>query len=147
MDTHPIALSTGEIVQDLLHIHNERIRIYTQALHSGKELELDIRSIFERIIEESMKCRQQLNGKILEEPNDDGKVYKAWAGVKAKEPFIGTSRKAILEACMDDELAVLNAYSMALSFAPGKDIKELLLDQQLGLQQLHAHIRKYHDAQ
>ena len=146
MQTH-IALSPGEIVQDLLHIHNDRIRIYTLALHNGKEMKLDTRSILERIIEESIKCRQQLNGKVREETKDDGKVYKAWAGVKTKQSLIAGGRKKTLEACLDDELAVLNAYSMALSFAPGKDIKELLLDQQLGLQQLHAHIRKYHDAQ
>ena|SRR5688500_17148717 len=153
MDTH---ISSAEIVHDLLHIHNDRIKSYTRVLQSGKEMELDIRSIFERMIEESIKYRQQLNGKIRDEVNDDarpddrvgrGKIYKAWADVKTEQTFTNSNKKTILEACMNDQLALLNAYSMALSFAPGKDVKELLLDQQEGLQQLHAHIRQYHDAQ
>ena len=144
MDTH---ISSAEIVHDLLHIHNDRIKIYTRVLQSGKEMELDIKSIFERMIEESIKYRQQLNGKIREEINDDGKIYKAWADVKTKQTFTNSNKKTILEACMNDQLTLLNAYSMALSFAPGKDVKELLSDQQKGLQQLHAHIRQYHDAQ
>ncbi|HKO79740.1 MAG TPA: hypothetical protein VJU78_05055 [Chitinophagaceae bacterium] len=147
MDAH-IALSHAEIVQDLLHIHKDRIRMYTRALQNEKEPELDVRSIVERIIEESIKCQQQLNGMIRdEETNDDGKVYKAWADGKTKQIFSYAGRKAILEACLDDDLAVLNAYSMALSFAHDKNIKELLLAQQQRLQQLHAHIRKYYNAQ
>jgi hypothetical protein len=144
MDTH---ISSAEVVPDLLHIHNDRIKSYTRVLQSGKEMELDIRSIFERMIEESIKYGQQLNGKIREEVNDDGKIYKAWADVKTKQTFTNSNKKTILETCMNDQLALLNAYSMALSFAPGKDVKELLLDQQKGLHQLHTHIRQYHDAQ
>ena len=145
MDTN---ISSAKIVQDLLHIHNDRIKIYSQALQSSKGMDLDIRSILERIIEESTKFRQQLNGKILEEVKDDGQIYKAWAGVKAKPLGVtGVSRKKILENCINDELAVLNAYSMALSSAKGNDVKEFLTDQQQHLRQLHAHISKYHDAQ
>lgn len=140
-------ISSAEIIQDLLHIHNDRIKIYAQALHDNKHMELDIRSILERIIEESTKYRQQLNGKIREEVNEDGKIYTAWAIVKIKQHIGAGNKKAIAESCLNDELAVLNAYSTALSFVPGKEIKELLMDQQKGLQQLYAHIRKYHDAQ
>jgi hypothetical protein len=120
MDTY---ISSAEIVQDLLHIHNDRIKIYTRALQSSKEMELDIKSILERMIEESIKYRQQLNGKIREEVNDDGKIYKAW-DVKAKHSFTNSNKKTILEACMNDELELLNAYSMALPFAPGRDVKD-----------------------
>jgi rubrerythrin len=139
-------LSSAEIVWDLLRIHSERIRIYTHALQNGKETELDIKSIFERIIEESIKCRQQLNEKISEKNNEKGKIYKAWADIKTK-PVIDGNKKAILANCMDGELAVLNAYSMALSFVDDKDIKELLQDQQQKLQQMHAHISQYYNAQ
>lgn len=143
MDSH---LSSAEIVCDLLHIHNDRIRIYTQALQNGKETELDIKSIFERVIEESIKCRQQLNEKVSKKNNENGNIYKVWAEIKTK-PVIDGNKKAILANCMDGELAVLNAYSMALSFVHDKDIKELLQDQQQKIQQMNAHIRQYYSAQ
>ncbi|HKZ67602.1 MAG TPA: hypothetical protein VJ111_14650 [Chitinophagaceae bacterium] len=143
MDSH---LSPAEIVDDLRRIHSDRIGIYTDALRNGKEMELDIKSIFERIMEESIKYQQQLNEKVSEEKNDNGKIYKAWADIKTK-PVITGDKKTILMNCMDGELAVLNAYSMALSFVHDKDIKELLQDQQQKLQQMHAHIRQYYNAQ
>jgi hypothetical protein len=140
-------ISSAEIIQDLLHIHNDRIKIYAQALQNNRHMNLDIRSIFERILEESTKYRQQLNGKISEEVNHEGNIYHAWAGVKLRQGISADNKKAILRACMDDELALLNAYSMAVSFAPPKDLKDFLANQQKELQQLHKHIRQYHDAQ
>ena len=140
-------VSFTEITQDLFGIHTERIKLYTQALQDDKETELDIRSIFERIIEQSIKCRQQLNKTFDKRTDNKGDVYKAWAEVKIKAPAIEGSKKTIAATCLEDDLAVLNAYSLALSFVTDKEIQDLLLSQQQELQQLHAHIRQYHDAQ
>ena len=135
------------VVHDLLRIHNERINAYTHASHNSSNMELDIKFIFDRIIEESMKYQEQLKEKEMSKEGNhtDGKIYKAWTGIKT--PVTAGNRKTILANCLDDELKLLNVYSTALSFALDKDVKDLLVAQQQGIKLLQAHIKQYHDAQ
>lgn len=143
MDNQQLAT---RIAGDLFRIHGDRIDFYKQLLRESKNLELDMKAILERIIEESIKYRQELEEKA---GNMDGviagKIYNLW--LSSKKPFSETDKKTILATCADDELATMNTYSMALSVLQEGDIKTLLETQQQSLRKLHSHIRRYHSAQ
>jgi hypothetical protein len=137
-------ISWEEIAADLMHIHEERTRVYQQALRGTGKLPLDIKSIYERIIEESRKYAKQLYKKIGRDIQFYSNLYQSWQGVKITEG----ERKEVLAGVLDDQLAVLNIYSMALRSADGDpEITDVLVIQQEGEKKLYDHIRQYHDAQ
>ena len=139
-------VSTNEVVYDLVHIHEDRINDYTQVLLHLKSAGLDIKSLFERILEESIEFVRQLKEKIRVANTGEGKIYKTWAS--RKKPIIPADQKSMAKICIDNELATFNAYSTALSLSSLElDIKELLQTQQEGVKKLHAHIQHYYHAQ
>lgn len=139
-------LSSIEIASDLLRIHKKRISKYMQVLHESGHLEGDLKAIFERIIEESTKCRNELVENMPAEGiQPAGKIYEIGVGPNAD---ITKDRKTILIRCSDDELAIINAYSTALSSGNiDRKLKEVLTSQLQDMQQLYKHIISYHDAQ
>lgn len=138
-------ISIQQIAGDLVRMHEKRINTYKQILHESVDMELDMKSIFERIIEESIKYMQQLQDKIHPDTTTKGEVYSSWK--EMQKPVANGDKKDILDACANDELVVINTYSVALSMLTDHDIVALLEQQQRGLKKLHAHIREFHDAQ
>lgn len=138
-------ISIQQIAGDLVHIHEKRINRYKQILHEYADMELDMKSIFERIIDAGMTYVQQLKDKVHPDTSAEGEVYTSWK--KMKTPLVDGDRKEILEACANDELVVINTYSVALSMLADHDIVKLLEEQQRGLKKLYAHILQFHDAQ
>jgi len=138
-------MTSSEIVSDLVRIHQDRIDEYRQILHESSSIELDIKTIFERIIEESTRYSQQLQEKIHPGSGEPGKIYKLW--LSEKTPVADAGKKIILATCAADELVTNNTYSMAISMITDEKIRRLLEDHQQGLKNLHAHIRQYYHAQ
>ena len=58
-----------------------------------------------------------------------------------------TDKKTILATLADDELIMMNTYSLALSLVTEPEMIKLLESQQQELKKLHPHIRQYHHAQ
>ena len=138
--------SASVVLSDMAHIHEDRIKLYKQVLQNNKRLEADVRAIFERIIEESIRYKQQLTSKLSKQNSNEGAVYKAWTGVSVSAD--AGDKKAILTGCINDELALMNVYSLSLSFTTlDAEIRELLLVQKQGVKELYEHIKKFHDAQ
>ena len=138
-------ITASEIVSDLVRIHQDRIDEYRQILRDSNEIGLDIKTIFKRIIEESMMYSQQLKEKILPETNDPGKIYNLWLSEKA--PVGDANKKLILAACAADELITNNTYSLAISMVNDEKTRKLLEEHQRGMKNLYAHIRQYYHAQ
>ena len=139
-------LTSSEIVSDLVRIHEDRIEEYRQLLHESGNIALDIKTIFERIIEESLKYSQQLKEKIQSSAGSGpGTIYNLW--LKEKAPVADAGKKMILATCAADELITNNTYSVALSMVTDEKIRQLLEEHQQGLKNLHAHIRQYYHAQ
>jgi rubrerythrin len=138
-------ISAQQIAGDLVRMHEKRINTYKQILHESGDMELDIKSIFERIIDESITCVQQLQNKAHPDTTKKGEVYSSWK--EMQKPVLNGDKKEILEVCANDELVTINTYSVALSMLADHDIVKLLQQQQQELKKLHAHIRKFHDAQ
>lgn len=138
--------SPAEIVQDLFHIHQDRISVYKSVLHHMHDMEADVKALLERMIEESTKYAQQLASHIRKLSDIKGNIYKIWEGPKA--PGDATDKKSIAKSCASDELAMVNTYSIALSsIVSDKDIEKLLLLQQQDIHELYNHILQFYNAQ
>jgi hypothetical protein len=138
-------ISAQQIASDLIRMHEKRINTYKRILHESVDMELDMKSILERIIDESITYMQQLEDKANPDTMIKGEVYSSWKEMQM--PVINGDKKDILDACANDELVAINTYSVALSMVQDEGLVKLLEQQQRGLKKLHAHIRQFHDAQ
>lgn len=146
--------ATTEVLNDLIKINNDRIAGYEKAISETKDLDVDLKGVFNAMIEESKTYRSQLEnevtklgGVIATDTTISGKVYRAWMDVKAT--FGGNSREAILDNCEFGEDAWRRAYESALSSEVGVsgDVQSIISAQYDGEKSSHDLIKKYRDAQ
>lgn len=141
-----------EILNDLVKINNDRIAGYERAINEAKDLDVDLKSTFESMINESRGYKAELEAEIVKDGGEveegtttSGKIYRAWMDVKAT--FTGSDRKAILESCEFGEDAAQRAYEGALATDSGLDAgsRALVQEQQRALKNSHDLIKKYRD--
>ena len=142
MNDHVVS---AQAARDLFRIHENRVDAYRQLLHEFRDMDLDLKVIVERMIEQSMSDREELQKKMTPESNTPGEIYKSWQVMI--NPVTVADKKTVLGTLADDELIMMNTYSMALSLVTEPEMIELLELQQKQLKTLHAHIRQYHSAQ
>jgi len=144
---------TAEVINDLIKINNDRIAGYQRAINESKDLDVDLKGMFEGMIRESEQYKSELNSQLgrLGAQADtgttlSGKIYRAWMDVKAT--FTGSSRKAILENCEFGEDAWRRAYESALSSDAELDpqLRQLITEQYNSEKSSHDLIKKYRDA-
>ena len=144
---------TAEALSRILQIHTDRINAYKKALSKSKRLELDLKVIFERMIEESMRFKNELNSKLnasngvtLKDFFSKAKSQNNWIGTKA---ILTADRRNILTGCALDEEMVGDAYINALALDNQMDssIGQLLIAQLESSEVLRQNIKKYHSAQ
>src|SRR3954468_883267 len=125
-----------EVLNDLVKINNDRIAGYERAINEAKDLDVDLKAMFEGMIRESMQYKSELvsqiqaiSGDVATDTTLSGKIYRAWMDVKAT--FTGSSRKAILENCEFGEDAWRRAYEAALGSDAemSADIRKIITDQ------------------
>jgi len=143
-----------EVLNDLVKINNDRIAGYERAITETKDLDTDLKTVFNEMISESREFKSELMDKISglggESSTDttlSGKVYRAWMDVKAS--FSGSSRLAILENCEFGEDAWRRAYESALASDAemSADIRQTITNQYNKEQTAHDLIKKYRNAQ
>lgn len=143
---------TVEVLNDLIRINNDRTAGYTRASEDTKQVDVDLRTIFERLADESRQNAIELTaqvGRLGGEPatgtTTSGKIYRAWMNVK--DMFTGKDRHALLESCEYGEDAAQKAYDEALaSDAPlPTDLRQLITSQKAFLKNAHDMIKKYRD--
>jgi len=143
----------SELLNDLVKINNDRIAGYQRAIGEAKDLDIDLKSLFETMIKESEEYKQELTeliskygGSVEDDTTISGKIYRAWMDVKAN--FTGSDRKAILESCEFGEDAAQRAYDAALSadLPLDDECRSLITQQQQALKNSHDVIKKYRDA-
>lgn len=144
---------TIEILNDLIEIHNDRIKGYTRAIEELKEGDQDLKVIFASMIDESRNIRmvlgqevQALGGEMEDDTTNSGKIYRAWMDVKAV--FTGHSRQTVLENCEFGEDAAQRAYETALSEKnlPAY-LRQMLTEQQQTLKASHDEIKALRDVE
>jgi uncharacterized protein (TIGR02284 family) len=141
------------ILNDLIEIHNDRIKGYTRAIEELKDGDQDLKGIFMAMIDESRNIRmalgqevQALGGNMEDSTTNSGKIYRAWMDVKAV--FTGHSRKTVLENCEFGEDAAQKAYRMALSENDlPAFLRQMLTEQQQMLKASHDEIKSLRDVE
>ncbi len=141
-----------EVLNDLIRINNDRIVGYQRAVEEAKDIDVDLRAIFNRMSEESRQYAAELTQEVVKlggEPatgtTASGKIYRVWMDVKAT--FTGHSRQAVLENCEFGEDAAQKAYNSALSsdVEMSSDVRQLITNQKSSLKTSHDLIKKYRD--
>jgi len=143
--------ATIDILNDLVHINNDRIAGYERAMKEAGEENADLKEVFSRFIADSHQCKMELGTEIqaLGEDMDtdsttSGKIYRAWMDVKAV--FSGHSRKAILENCEFGEDAAQKAYREALDDEElPAFLRETITRQKMRLRAAHDEIKAMRD--
>ena len=143
---------TVEVLNDLIEINNDRVTGYEKAIEETKDLDVDLRSIFQSMANDSRKYAAELTqevnkigGEATTGTTTSGKIYRAWMDVKAT--FTGRERQSVLEACGYGEDAAQKAYNTALASDAeiSTDVRQLITHQQAALKIAHNLIKKYRD--
>ena len=141
-----------EVLNDLIQINNDRIEGYEKAVEETKDIDVDLKAIFIKMAEESIKYKTELVAEVARlggEPATGttglGKIYRVWMDVKAT--FTGKDRQSVLEACEFGEDAAQKAYRDALASDAeiDADTRQLITSQQASLKTSHDIIKKYRD--
>lgn len=141
-----------ETLNDLVQINNDRIEGYEKAADETKDMDVDLKTIFIKMAEESIKYKTELVNEISKlggEPATGttglGKIYRVWMDVKAT--FTGHDRQSVLEACEFGEDAAQKAYRDAIASDAEMDVdtRQLITSQQASLKTSHDIIKKYRD--
>ncbi len=141
-----------EVLNDLIRINNDRITGYEKAADEARNIDVDLRTIFSRMAEESRQYAAELTQEVVKlggEPatgtTNSGKIYRVWMDVKAT--FTGSNRQAILENCEFGEDAAQKAYDSALKSDAeiNADVRQLITKQKASLKTSHDVIKKYRD--
>jgi len=141
-----------EVLNDLIRINNDRTAGYMRAAEDTDNVDVDLRTIFERMADESRQNAIELTaqvGRLGGEPatgtTTSGKIYRAWMNVK--DMFTGKDRHALLASCEYGEDAAQRAYEDALeSDAPmSTEVRQIITSQKASLRNAHDMIKKYRD--
>jgi uncharacterized protein (TIGR02284 family) len=141
-----------EVLNDLIRINHDRIEGYAKAGENARDIDVDLRAIFNRLGNESREYAQQLAEEVVAQGGEpvagttaSGKIYRAWMDVKAT--FSGKDRKSVLAACEFGEDAAQRAYEEALASdaAMPAGVRQLIATQKEALKTSHDLIKKYRD--
>lgn len=141
-----------EVLNDLIRINNDRTTGYQKAAGEAKEIDVDLRTIFHRMADESRDYARELTDEVIRLGGDpakgttaSGKIYRAWMDVKAT--FTGKDRTSILASCEFGEDAAQRAYETALASDAEMPvpIRQLIATQKSALKTSHDLIKKYRD--
>lgn len=139
-----------ENLNDLIAIHNDRIKGYEDALKGLKDNDGQLRSVFTECIGQSHKFKMELGtevsalgGDIETETTTSGKIHRAWLSVK---DAFGKTNKSILENCEFGEDAAQKAYTTVLDEESlAAYLKQTLIQQQTVLKSAHDKIKALRD--
>jgi uncharacterized protein (TIGR02284 family) len=143
-----------EVLNDLIRINNDRIEGYEKAVNKTNETDVDLRTIFSRMAQESRKYASELTTQVTRLGGDpasgttaSGKIYRVWMDVKSG--ISSSERKSVLEECEFGEDAAQKAYEKALDSDNNlpADIRSLIQEEKTNLKNSHDTIRNYRDRQ
>jgi len=145
---------TVEVLNDLIRINNDRVEGYEKAITETNETDVDLRNIFNRMVQESRNYARELTDQVQRLGGDpasgttaSGKIYRVWMDIKSG--FSRSERKSVLEECEFGEDAAQKAYEKAL--APDNDltpdVRTLVQKEKTSLKSSHDTIKSYRDMQ
>jgi len=141
-----------EVLNDLIRINNDRTTGYAKAADNARDIDVDLRAIFDRMGDESREYARELTDEVIRLGGDpakgttaSGKIYRAWMDVKAT--FTGKDRTSVLASCEFGEDAAQRAYEAALASDAEMpaEVRQLVAAQKSALKTSHDLIKKYRD--
>ena len=141
------------ILNDLLQINNDRIAGYEKAINEAKDLDIELKAIFDAMIRQSLEYKEELakviekNAGIVEDGTTAaGKIYRVWMDIKAT--ITENDNRSILELCEFGEYTVQRTYDAALSSASltDEETRKLIAEEQASLKKSHDVIKQQHHA-
>ncbi|MBL0357741.1 MAG: PA2169 family four-helix-bundle protein [Chitinophagaceae bacterium] len=141
-----------DVLNDLIQINNDRIAGYDRAIVSVGSLDIDLKTSFRKLADQSEGYRIaltdqviKLGGEAAEGTTGLGKIYLAW--MEVKNTFTGDNRQSILDSCETGEDAALKAYREALASDADMSaaVRQLIIAQQAELKEAHDNIKRYRD--
>ena len=142
-----------EVLNDLVQINNDRMEGYRKAIEDTKSSGFDYNNLFNQMIGQSSKYKQELINEInskggdaeRESTTNSGKIYRMWMDVKSA--FAGKNDKSALELCEFGEDAAQKAYDEALksSVEIPASTRGLLVTQKDELKKSHDLIKAHRD--
>jgi uncharacterized protein (TIGR02284 family) len=143
----------NEVLNDLVKINNDRISAYDRAIAESKDLDIDLKALFEQMANQSKQYKDELSKLINEDEGfveDDttsaGKIYRAWMDIK--KTFTESDRLSILASCEFTEDAAQRAYDAALAqdCMLDESVRKVVEYQQSALKKSHEIIKAQRDA-
>ena len=141
-----------DVLNDLIRINHDRIVGYEKGIEELKDGDADLKTLFNRYIQESRKYTDELThevsrlgGNAAEGTTNSGKIYRVWMDIKAT--FTGHDRTSALESCEYGEDAAQEAYDDALATDVDLPVhvRQLIANQKAELLESHNLIKKYRD--
>lgn len=142
-----------EILNDLIEINNDRVAGFTHAAKELNDKDLDLRTVFMQLRDDSRKNVHELGtainkngGEVEMGMSGSGALHRIWLDVKAT--FSGHDRKSVLAECERGEDAIKKAYQTALSADSGlsPEFSEIVQRQQMGIIAGHNQIKALRDS-
>ncbi len=142
------------VLNDLIRINNDRVVGYEKAIDELKSEDADLRTLFQRYIQESRQYKQELTAEVsrlggdpAEGTTNSGKIYRVWMDLKAV--VSGHDRKTVLENCEFGEDAAQKAYDMALNgdedATLDTPLRDLIVRQKTQLRVGHDEVKRLRD--
>jgi uncharacterized protein (TIGR02284 family) len=140
------------VFNNLIQTNIDRIEGYEKALNESRNLDIDVKSIFKRMITESRQNNIELVNEVVAQGGDpaqrssvNSKIYRIWMDVRAA--FTKDDVQAILDSCEFGEDAAIEAYENALQSDAELTIGQLNLitRQKAGIQLAHNLVKRYRD--
>ena len=145
--------SMNEVLNDLVKINNDRISGYEKAMEEVNDLDIDLKAIFDKMMDQSRSNKEEISAEIVknggvveDETSSSGKIYRAWMDIKAT--IMENDRHSILASCEFGEDATQRAYSAALASGSLLDPEtyKLVEDEQNALKKSHDIIQQQRNA-
>jgi uncharacterized protein (TIGR02284 family) len=142
------------ILNDLIRINHDRVVGYEKAIEELKENDSDLKTLFQRYINDSRQYAQELTQEVNRlggDPADgttnSGKIYRVWMDLKAA--IAGKDRKTILDNCEFGEDAAQKAYDLALNADVELEptLRDLIVKQKATLKVGHDEVKRLRDLQ
>jgi uncharacterized protein (TIGR02284 family) len=143
-----------EILNDLIEINNDRVAGFAHAAQELQEKDLDLRTLFMQLRDESRRNVHELGsaihktgGEVEMGMSGRGAIHRMWLNVKSA--FSGHDRKTVLEECERGEDAIKKAYQAALSPKCGlaPEFTEIVTHQQQRVIEAHNQVKALRDAE
>ena len=139
------------ILNDLIHIHNDRAAAYKKMSDVLTEEDLDLKGVFNQYMIDSKLYANKLErlvaslGGDLEDMMLTGTIYRIWMDVKAI--FAGPIKTSVLNACEAGERAIQKAYQFAIESSDeiSDDTMDILEDHQFALNEAYKSMKLRRD--